>query len=422
MIRSKRLLAVGLIAVLGLAATACGGDDDDDAGTATTAAGATATTAGETATTTAGTEGTTAGSEGTTATTAGGTEGSTATTAGGDVPETSAPTGTAAPAVANPKIGLLYDITGRGDRSFNDAAAAGLDKAKASVGAVGTESTPSSDGDRAERLDGLVSAGNDLIIGVGFLWQTALQTSAVAHPDQLYGLIDAVAVNDQGTPDDFSDDTVLQNVASMTFAEEQGSFLVGAAAALKSKSGKIGFVGGVETDLIKKFEAGYTAGAKAVNPDIEVAVQYITQPPDFTGFNDPAKGKEIATSMYGDGADVVYAAAGGSGLGVIQAASEAGAAGSVWAIGVDSDQYNLVDASLQPYVLTSMLKKVDVAVDQTIVALSKGEFHGGQQVFDLKSGGVDYATSGGFVDDIKTKLDDYKQQIIDGKIKVPTKP
>jgi basic membrane protein A and related proteins len=397
MIRSKRLLAVGVVAVLGLAAAACGGDDDDDAGGTTTTAAATATTAGGTATT---------------------SEGTATTAASGET----TPTGSGAPAVENPKIGLLYDITGRGDRSFNDAAAAGLDEAKKSVGAVGTESTPSSDGDRAERLAGLEASGQDLIIGVGFLWQPAIQASAVDHTDQKYGLIDAVAVDDKGTPDDSSDDVVLDNVKSMTFAEEQGSFLVGVAAALKSTTGKIGFIGGVETDLIKKFEAGYSAGAKAAKPDIEIAVQYITQPPDFTGFNDPAKGKEIATSMYGDGADVVYAAAGGSGLGVIQAASEAGEAGTVWAIGVDSDQYNLVDAALKPYVLTSMLKKVDVAVQSSIEDLANGDWTGGVTVYDLEAGGVDYSTSGGFVDDIKTQLDDYKQQIIDGEIEVPTKP
>jgi basic membrane protein A and related proteins len=400
MIRSRRVLAVGLVASLGLVAAACG--DDDDSGSSATTAAATATTAAGTATTTASSTGDT-----------------TATSGGSD---STVPEGTAAPAVANPKIGLLYDITGRGDRSFNDAAAAGLDKAKTAVGATGTESTPSSDGDRAERLAGLESAGQDYIIGVGFLWQNAIQEAAVKNPDQKYGLIDAVAVDTKGTPDDASDDVVLTNVKSMTFAEEQGSFLVGAAAALKSKSGHIGFVGGVETDLIKKFEAGYVAGAKAVNADIQVDVQYITQPPDFTGFNDPAKGKEIATSMYSDGADVVYAAAGGSGLGVIQAAADTGKQGEVWAIGVDSDQYNLVDANLQPYVLTSMLKKVDVAVDSSIEALANGEWRGGAEVFDLKVGGVDYSTSGGFLDDIKSQLDDYKQQIIDGEIEVPTKP
>jgi basic membrane protein A len=407
MIRSTRALAVVLVAALGLVAAACGDDDDNatatTAGAATTAAPETsggATTAGEAATTAESTE------------TTGATGGA----------ETTAPAGTAAPAVANPKIGLLYDVTGRGDRSFNDAAAAGLDKAEQAVGAVGTESTPSAEGDRAERLDNLVASGQDLIIGVGFLWTPTLQAAAVKNPDQKFGLIDGVAVDQKGTPDDDSDDVLLTNVASMTFAEEQGSFLIGAAAALKSKTGKIGFIGGVETALIKKFEAGYTAGAKAVNPDIEVAVQYITQLPDVTGFNDPAKGKEIAASMYSDGNDVVYAAAGGSGLGVFQAAADTGKAGEVWAIGVDSDQYNLVDAKLQPYVLTSMLKKVDVAVGGTIEDLANGEWRGGKQVFDLKAGGVDYSTSGGFVDDIKTQLDDYKQQIIDGKITVPTEP
>jgi basic membrane protein A len=413
MIRSKRLLAVGLVAALGLVAGACG-DDDDDAGNGATTEAPGETTGGTDA---GGTDTTAAGSTDTTA------AGSTDTTAtSGTTGEGTTPEGTAAPAVENPAVGLLFDITGRGDRSFNDAAAAGLDAAKESVGATGTESTPTSDGDRAERLEGLLGQDLDLIIGVGFLWQPALQSAAVANPDQLFGLIDAVAVNDQGTPDDFADDVPLQNVASMTFAEEQGSFLVGAAAALKSQSGTVGFVGGVETDLIKKFEAGFIAGAQAVNPDINVLSQYITQPPDFSGFNDPAKGKEIAASMYSEGADVVYAAAGGSGLGVFQAASEAGEPGTVWAIGVDSDQYNLVDPALQPYVLTSMLKKVDVAVQQTIEALANGEFRGGTQVFDLAAGGVDYSTSGGFVDDIASELDAFKQQIIDGEIEVPTSP
>jgi basic membrane protein A and related proteins len=398
MISSKRLLAVGLVAALGLVAAACG-DDDDSGSSATSAGGAAPSTEG--------------GNK------CGTGEAATATTAAGGATTVA---GTAAPAVENPKIGLLYDITGRGDRSFNDAAAAGLDKAKSAVGAVGTESTPSSDGDRAERLAGLESAGQDYIIGVGFLWQNAIQDAAKASPDQKFGLIDAIAVDPMGTPDDATDDVILTNVKSMTFAEEQGSFLIGAAAALKSKSGKIGFIGGVENDLIKKFQAGYESGAKCVKPDIEIAVQYITQPPDFTGFNDPAKGKEIATSMYADGNDVVYAAAGGSGLGVIQAASETGKQGEVWAIGVDSDQYNLVDAALQPYVLSSMLKKVDVAVDQSIQDLANGKWTGGHTVFDLAVGGVDYSTSGGFLDDIKAQLDDYKQQIIDGEIEVPTKP
>ncbi len=161
-------------------------------------------------------------------------------------------------------------------------------------------------------------------------------------------------------------------MASLLFAEEQGSFLVGAAAALKSQTGTIGFIGGVENDLIKKFEAGYVAGATAANPDIEVLVNYISQPPDFSGFSDPARGKEIAASQYEAGADVIYSAAGSSGLGAFEAAAEAGEPGEVWAIGVDSDQYELVSEELQPYILTSMLKRVDVATFETIKVFCEG--------------------------------------------------
>ena len=159
-----------------------------------------------------------------------------------------------------------------------------------------------------------------------------------------------------------------------------------------------------------------------MNPDIEILVNYITQPPDFTGFNDPARGKEIAASQYEAGADVIYSAAGGSGLGAFEAAAEAGAPGEVWAIGVDSDQYNLVSEELQPYILTSMLKKVDVATYDTITVFCEGSFEAGQQVFDLSVDGVDYSTTGGFVDDIADQLDEYKAQIVSGEIEVPTTP
>ena len=232
-----------------------------------------------------------------------------------------------------------------------------------------------------------------------------------ANPKIQFGIIDSVV--DQ------------PNVVSMTFAEEQGSFLVGAAAAMKSTTGHIGFIGGVENDLIKKFEAGYTAGAKQINPDITVDVKYISQPPDFSGFNDPAKGKEIAAAMYEGGADIVYAAAGGSGLGMFQAAKEYSDANNthVCGIGVDSDQILTVGADLEPYVMTSMLKRVDVAVYNTIGDYLEGKAKvGTDAVFDLKVNGVGYSTTGGNLEDIKSKLDDLKQQIIDGKITVPTAP
>jgi basic membrane protein A len=211
-------------------------------------------------------------------------------------------------------------------------------------------------------------------------------------------------------------------VASLVFAEEEGSFLVGAAAALKSQTGTIGFIGGVENELIQKFEAGYAAGAQAVNPDIEILTNYISQPPDFSGFNDPAKGKELAAAQYEAGADVVYSAAGGSGLGAFEAAAAAGEPGTVWAIGVDSDQYELVSPELQPYILTSMLKKVDVATYDTIAAYCGGTFEGGVKVYDIASDGVGYSTSGGFVDDISADLDGYAEQIASGEIEVPTAP
>jgi basic membrane protein A len=204
-------------------------------------------------------------------------------------------------------------------------------------------------------------------------------------------------------------------VAQLTFAEHEGSFLVGAAAALKTKANHIGFVGGVNTDLIKKFEAGYIAGAKAVNPDIKVDVQYLTQPPDFSGFADPAKGKTAADGMFQAGADVVYHAAGGSGGGVFTAAKAAGG----MAIGVDSDQALTAAANVKDVIITSMIKKVDVAVYDFIKAGVDGKDLTGNTIFDLKSGGVDYSTTGGKIDDIKSKLDEYKAKIISGETKVP---
>jgi len=349
----RRLLsAISLVSVLGLVAAACG---DDDSATSDTAA-----------------------------------------------PETTA----AAP--AGPPVGLLFDITGRGDKSFNDAAAAALDKATAELGIVPSESAPVSDGDRVERLKGMLDAGNELIIGVGFLWGDAITTATAENPDTNFAIVDSVVD--------------APNAFSIVFAEEQGSFLVGAAAALKSKTGKVGFIGGVENDLIKKFEAGFVAGVQAVNADIEVLVQYITQPPDFSGFNDPAKGKEIAGAMYADGADVIYSAAGGSGLGAFEAAKEAGAPGEVWAIGVDSDQYNLVAPELQPYILTSMLKKVDVAVFDAINTFVSTGSVSGLKSYDLAAGGVGYSTTGGFVDDIAADLDAYAAKIASGEIVVPSAP
>jgi basic membrane protein A len=314
--------------------------------------------------------------------------------------------------VTGKKVGLVFDIGGRGDKSFNDSAAAGLDKAKAEFGLDTKDLSPAQGGENREELLRLLTTdGYPFIFAIGFAFADGVTAVAKDNPDTQYAIVDSVVD--------------LPNVASLTFAEEQGSYLVGAAAALKSKTGKIGFVGGVETPLIKKFEAGYVAGAKKIKPDIQIEIKYLTQPPDFSGFSDPAKGKEAALGMYNNGADIVYHAAGGSGTGVFQAAKEVSTStAKVWGIGVDSDQYQSVgDPSLQPFILTSMEKHVNVAVYDAIVDFVNGALKvGTNRVFDLKNDGVGYSTSGGFVDDIKAQLDDLKQQIIDGKITVPTTP
>ena len=304
------------------------------------------------------------------------------------------------------KVGLAYDIGGRGDQSFNDAAAAGLDKSKAEFG-VETKEAEAGNGEaesaKEERLRALASAGFNPVIAVGFAYSASVAKVAKELPDTQFAIIDdAAAVGD--------------NIANLLFAEEQGSFLVGAAAALKSKTGNVGFVGGVDVPLIHKFEAGYKAGAEAVNPDIKVQIKYLTQPPDFSGFGDPAKGKTAAAGMFDAGADVVYQAAGGSGGGVFEAAKDAGG----FAIGVDSDQYNTADPAVQDVIITSMLKKVDVAVYDFIKSVTEDSFAAGPITYDLEKDGVGYSTSGGQVDDIADKLEEFKAQIIAGDITVPS--
>lgn len=306
------------------------------------------------------------------------------------------------------KVGMAYDVGGRGDQSFNDSAAAGLDKAKKEFGFTTRESeavTGESESAREERLRTFADAGFDPVVAVGFAYASAVGKVSKEYPKQHFAIID--------------DETVkADNVADLVFSEEQGSFLVGAAAALKTKKNHVGFIGGVETPLIAKFQAGFAAGVKAVNPKIKVDDTYLSQPPDFSGFGDPAKGKTAAQGMYDGGADIVYAAAGGSGGGVFEAASSS----KTKAIGVDSDQYKTADPSVKDVILTSMLKNVDVAIYNYLKSAAGGTFPSGTTRYDLKANGVGYSTSGGFVDDIKTKLEDYKKKIISGEITVPTKP
>jgi len=317
--------------------------------------------------------------------------------------------------------GLVYDIGGRGDQSFNDSAAAGLERATEELGVGFTEASPNDDGSNRAELLQLQADSNPLVIAVGFLFAGDAAAVAVDNPETNFAVIDDAMLDfdNGGVP-------MADNAAGLTFAEEQGSYLIGAAAASQSTTGKIGFIGGVCCfGLIEKFEAGYIAGAKAVNPDIEVVSEYITEFPDFDGFNAPDRAKEIAAAMYGGGSDIVYHAAGGAGAGMFEAAKEySESSGSkVWGIGVDSDQYNTVDPGVQEYVLTSMLKRVDNAVFEIIKAQQNGTFEAGNTVYDLKTDGVGYSESGGFLtDDTIATLEDLKAQIVAGDIVVPTDP
>jgi basic membrane protein A len=316
------------------------------------------------------------------------------------------------------KIGLAYDTGGRGDRSFNDSAYAGVEAAVTAAGGNVEEDieevSPNDDGsNRADLLAELAQAGFNPVIAVGFAYDDTIAEVAADYPETTFAQVDgSVTLPDGSSKGD--------NVTGLLFAEEQGSFLAGVAAALKSDASHVGFVGGVETPLIQKFEAGYVAGAKQVKPDIVVDVSYISPAGDFSGFSDPARGQIVAQGMFDAGADIVYHAAGGSGQGVFEAAAAAGKR----AIGVDSDQYQTVDdPALQAVIMTSMLKRVDNAVEAFIGDHVEGTVEGGTDIVnDLSTEGVGLATSGGYIDDIQDQLDDYRQQIIDGDIVVPATP
>ena len=308
-----------------------------------------------------------------------------------------------------PFLGLAFDTGGRGDGTFNDMAGQGADNAEANLGIAVQELEATSDQDRQPNLEALVAAGNKLVVAVGFAFGDALGPIAEANPDVFFGWIDGYYADD-----------VSPNIITTAFSEQEGSFLVGAAAALKSQSGHIGFIGGQENDLIKRFEAGYIAGAKAVNPDIVVESAYLGAAGDNAAWSSPDKAKEIAGAWYADGADVVYTAAGGSGRGMIEAAVEAGE--GKWAIGVDNDECSFDTEEQKAHRLTSMLKRVDTAVEEMAKNVQDGTAEGGFYTFNLANDGVGYATTCGNIDDIVDQLEDFKAQIIAGDIVVPTSP
>ena len=316
-----------------------------------------------------------------------------------------------------PKIGLAYDVGGRGDQSFNDSAYKGVEKAVSDLKAtcIEAKATPDdNDTTRAERLRTLAEGGYNPVIAVGYLYSPAAAKVAAENPDTDFAVIDGYSSTLSKTP--------LKNLSDLTFAENEGSYLVGVAAALKSKAKHVGFVGGVNGALIQKFEAGYVAGVKSIDPSIKIDIQYLTedQNDSKTGFENPAGGKDAASAMYEGGADVVYHAAGKSGLGVFQAATAAG--DGKWAIGVDSDQYLTASADQKKHILTSMLKRIDTAVFDEAKSFQDKSLKPGFVTYDLKVDGVGYSKSGGYVDDVADKIDAASEKIKSGQIKVPTDP
>jgi basic membrane protein A and related proteins len=309
--------------------------------------------------------------------------------------------------------GMVTDIGGLGDQSFNDSANAGLQRAKKEFGVETETLESSSPTDYVDNQTQLAESGFNPVYAVGFLQTDAVNEVAPQYPDTDFAIIDGEVERD--------------NVASIGFREQEGSYLAGVVAGLMTQQDTeytnpddktVGFLGGQESALIEKFQAGYEAGVESVCPDCEVLVQYAGATPD--AFNDPARGKEISLQQISQGADIIYHASGATGAGLFEAAKEK----KIFAIGVDANQAKQVpDAPI----LTSVVKRVDNAVFQTIEQARKGKFPAGKAVeFGLDNDGISLAPFGRFDDlvpqEVKDQVDKAQQGIIDGKIKVPTKP
>ncbi|HWI63735.1 MAG TPA: BMP family ABC transporter substrate-binding protein [Symbiobacteriaceae bacterium] len=293
------------------------------------------------------------------------------------------------------RVGMATDVGGLNDESFNAAAYEGLKKAEKELGAEIKAIESKRNEDYEPNFKSLMDLKYNLVWGIGFMMQDAVTKVAKENPNQKYAIIDAVV----NSP----------NVASVTFKEEEGSFLMGMIAAKVTKSKKVGFVGGMESDVIAHFDAGFQAGVKAVDPTVEVKRVYAGS------FIDPAKGKDVTLAMLKDGVDVVFHAAGATGNGVIEAA----AAQKKWAIGVDKDQSKLAPE----YVISSMMKRVDVAVFDVSKATKDGNFPGGKvTTLGLKENGVGYAPStlwNKMPEGTKALVDKWADAIKGGKATIP---
>jgi len=297
------------------------------------------------------------------------------------------------------KPAVIYDMGGKFDKSFNEGVFNGIKRFTDETGIEVMEFEVTNEAQREQAMQRMVQRGATIVLGVGFAQADAIDKVAGENPDRNFAIIDVSWLD-------------KPNLRQYAFKEHEGSYLVGMAAALASKTGKVGFVGGMDIPLIRAFACGYVQGAKSVNADVEILQNMTGTTP--AAWNDPGKGAELTQSQIDRGADVVYQAAGGTGIGVIRAAADAGK----FSIGVDSNQNHLAPGS----VLTSMLKRVDVAAYQTMKDAMSGSFETGVRTLGLAEGGVGWALDENNKDlitaDMKAKIDSASADIVAGSVAV----
>ena len=311
------------------------------------------------------------------------------------------------------KVGIVFDIGGKNDRSFNAAAWEGVKRAQQDLNICLYDVEPGNPTSIEPAMRAFAEKNFDLIIGVGFAQGPIMQMVAANYPNIKFAIVDGVIFDTDGK-------TPMKNVASLVFREHEGSYLVGMIAAYKSKTGVLGFLGGMDIPLIHKFETGYEEGARSVNPNIRVVDNYVGVTDG--AWNNPGRGKELSLAQIEKGADVIFTAAGNSGLGAFDAVEQYGkdenGQARKFVIGVDSNQ-NMVKPG---YVLTSMVKRVDNAVYDVVKEVLEGKFQGGFHSFGLEKDGVAYAmdenNKGIIPDDVILKVEEAKKKIVAGEIKV----
>jgi len=310
------------------------------------------------------------------------------------------------------KVGIVFDIGGKNDRSFNAAAWEGVRRAEKELDISLYDVEPGNPTSIEPAMRAFAEKNFDLIIGVGFAQGPIMQKVATDYPNIKFAIVDGVIMGKDGKP--------LPNVASLVFREHEGSYLVGMIAAQKSKTGVLGFVGGMDIPLIHRFKTGYEEGAKSVNPNVTVIANYVGV--TDSAWNNPGKGKELALNQINNGADVIFTAAGNSGLGAFDAVEQFGKnstnEANKFVIGVDSNQ----NGQKPGFVLTSMVKRVDNAVYDVAREVLGGNFQGGFHTFGLDKDGVAYAMDDNnkslISPEILQKVEEAKGKIVAGEIKV----